>query len=99
MGSSMRHTSRFVLSCALLAGSACGTGVQRNNPFDPDAPVGLQIKGFVAGTVIAEAAFDPEGLSITVDGVATGGQAMGPIAATTAVEANTATFSVELPGG
>lgn len=90
---------RGALLFALLFAPACSTGVPAGNPYDPEAPIEQQIKGVIMGTVIAEAAFDPDDLSVVVEGVTLQGAPIDEIEASLDPGELTTEFQVEAPAG
>src|SRR5438105_3706851 len=70
--------SRSLVRCCALAAllGACNSRVDSSNPYDPQAPIGVQQKGKITGTVTAEAAFLASEVAITIDGIGSGNVAI-----------------------
>ena len=68
------HRIGLLFSMTLAVGCGGGRSI-RDNPYDAKAPAAKQLKGEIKGSVIADAAFDPATLTLSADGVASGGGA------------------------
>lgn len=55
---------RNLCASALLVLAACSTGVDANNPYDPDAPPSLQAPARLSGVVTADGLPPPAGLAV-----------------------------------
>jgi hypothetical protein len=92
--------SRSGLFAAAMAGAvACGTRVDPTNPYDPNAPPTVQVKGKITGTVTAEAAFVASSATIAIDGLAEGTIPVTGVAVQTTVQGATVGFSADVPAG
>src|SRR5438874_10657921 len=91
---------RRICASALAAlAAACNTRVDAANPYDPQAPVGVQVKGKLSGTVTAQAAFLPSDLTIAVDGVASGGMSVSDVLVQKTAGTSGVAFTAEVPAG
>ncbi|HEY3448288.1 MAG TPA: Ig-like domain-containing protein [Myxococcales bacterium] len=94
------RVGRFLLSAGLLTVlAACNDKVIHSNPYDPDAPVALQVKGKLAGRVVAEAAFAPDSLQVQIEGTTPRGDAVQGVEVAISVDGQRADFSADLPRG